>query len=105
MHAPVVLDSVQPAPMNSSAPIHISVMLDEVLQQLDPKPGQTVVDGTLGAGGHTRALAERVGAQGLVLAFDRDPAALAAAEQNLAGLPIKLAAANYRELPQILKQL
>jgi len=55
--------------MNDSAPIHVSVMLDEVLAQLDPCVGQTVVDGTLGGGGHTRALAERVGPTGLVLAL------------------------------------
>ena len=42
-------------------------------------PGGVLVDGTLGGGGHTRALAERVGPQGLVLAMDRDPAAVAAA--------------------------
>lgn len=65
----------------------------------------TLVDGTLGAGGHTRALAERVGDQGQVLAFDRDPAALAAAEKSLRGLPIKLVQADYAELPQVLGEL
>jgi 16S rRNA (cytosine1402-N4)-methyltransferase len=40
-----------------------------------------------------------------VLAFDRDPAALAAAERELAGLPIKLVHANYADLPQVLGQL
>jgi 16S rRNA (cytosine1402-N4)-methyltransferase len=86
-------------------PIHVSVMLDEVLQHLDPRPGQTLVDGTLGGGGHTRALAERVGPTGLVLAMDRDPTALAAAERNLAGMPVKLVSANFRELPEALRQL
>ena len=80
-------------------------MLDEVIHGLDPLPGQTIVDGTLGGGGHTRALAERVGPTGLVLALDRDPAALAAAERNLAGRSIKLVAANFRELPEVLTQL
>lgn len=86
-------------------PIHLSVMLAEVLQGLDPQSGQVIVDGTLGAGGHTRALAERVGAGGLVIALDRDGVALAAAERNLAGLPIKLVAASYHELPEVLQQL
>jgi len=80
-------------------------MLDEVIEWLAPAPGQVIVDGTLGAGGHTRALAARVEPGGTILAFDRDPAARAAAEINLAGLPIKLADANYRELPEILQQL
>lgn len=80
-------------------------MLDEVVAWLSPRPGMTLVDGTLGAGGHTRALAEHVGQAGQVLAFDRDPTALAAAEQNLRGLPIKLVHADYADLPQVLGEL
>jgi 16S rRNA (cytosine1402-N4)-methyltransferase len=90
--------------MDSSLPIHVPVLLDEVLAALDPRPGQTLVDGTLGGGGYARKLAELVGPQGLVLALDRDPAALEAAEHNLAGLPVKLVHANYRELDEVLKQ-
>lgn len=84
---------------------HVPVMLDEVIEWLAPRPGMTLVDGTLGAGGHTRALAEHVADEGWVLAFDRDAAALAAAEQNLRGLPIKLAHADYAELPRLLAEL
>jgi 16S rRNA (cytosine1402-N4)-methyltransferase len=80
------------------------VLLDEVLAALEPRSGQTFVDGTLGGGGYTRRLAEAVGPAGLVLALDRDPAALAAAERNLAGLPIKLVHANYCELNEVLEQ-
>ena len=76
----------------SDAPIHVSVLPTEVLQWLDPRPGQVIVDGTLGGGGHTRLIAERIGnSGGFVLALDRDPAAIAAAEKNLAGLPVKVA--------------
>jgi 16S rRNA (cytosine1402-N4)-methyltransferase len=91
--------------MSDASSLHVSVLLEEVLHWLNPQPGQTLVDGTLGGGGHTRALAERVGRDGLVLALDRDPAALAAAEKNLAGMSVKLAHANFRELPQVLKQI
>jgi 16S rRNA (cytosine1402-N4)-methyltransferase len=80
-------------------------MLDEVLAWLAPKSGMTLADGTLGAGGHTKALAERVAPDGEVLAFDRDPAALASAEQRLKGLPIKLVHSDFADLPQVLKQL
>ena len=86
-------------------PVHTPVMLDEVIEWLAPAPGQVIVDGTLGAGGHTRALAARVEPGGTILAFDRDPAARAAAEINLAGLAVKLADANYCELPEVLQQL
>ncbi|HWB13167.1 MAG TPA: 16S rRNA (cytosine(1402)-N(4))-methyltransferase RsmH [Pirellulales bacterium] len=85
--------------------LHVPVLLAEVLEWLHPQPGMTIVDGTLGAGGHTRALAGCVSPGGEVLAFDRDPAALAAAERELAGLPVKLVHANYADLPQVLGQL
>lgn len=88
-----------------ATPHHIPVLVEEVLQWLKPVAGGTFVDGTLGAGGHTRRLAELVGSSGLVVALDRDPAATGAAEKNLRGLPIKLVESNYADLPEILKQL
>ncbi|MET0294609.1 MAG: 16S rRNA (cytosine(1402)-N(4))-methyltransferase RsmH [Phenylobacterium sp.] len=51
---------------------HASVLLAEVVEALEPGPGKTIVDGTFGAGGYTRAFLER-GAR--VVAFDRDPTA------------------------------
>lgn len=80
-------------------------MLDEVVEWLAPRPGQLFVDGTLGGGGHTRALAERVGRGGFVVAFDRDPAALERAEENLKGLPVKLAHASFSEAPEVLREI
>jgi 16S rRNA (cytosine1402-N4)-methyltransferase len=62
------------------------------------------VDGTLGGGGHTRLIAAAIH-PGYVLALDRDAAAVAAAEQNLAGLPVKVAQANFRDLPAVLDEL
>ena len=85
--------------------VHVPVMLAEVLEWLDPQPGQTFVDGTLGAGGHTRAIAEAVGPEGTVVSLDRDPAARAAAETNLRGLPIMLVDSSYADLPRVLEQL
>ncbi len=91
--------------MERSPPIHVPVLLTEIVDWLAPAPGKVLVDGTLGGGGHTRALAERVGATGLVIALDRDPVARAAAEQNLAGMSVQLVAASFRELPKVLEQL
>jgi len=54
---------------------HVPVLAGEAIELLDPRPGQTVVDCTFGAGGHTRLLAGRVGASGTLIAIDRDPAA------------------------------
>ena len=67
---------------------HVSVMPRESLSFLALEPGMTVVDGTLGGGGHTRLLAEAVGPSGQVIAIDRDPAAIDRAARELAGLPI-----------------
>lgn len=80
-------------------------MLDEVIEWLAPRPGQIIVDGTLGAGGHARRLAEKVSPSGFVLAIDRDPAAIAAAEQTLVGLAIKLVKASFCESGEVLEQL
>jgi len=84
---------------------HISVLAEEVIHWLDPQPGQTFVDGTLGGGGHTRLLAERVGDQGLVIGFDRDPAAIDRAAVHLRGLPVNIVHADFREVPEVLAQL
>ncbi len=85
--------------------VHVPVLLEEVLAALDPQPGQHLVDGTLGGGGHTKALAAKVAPDGAVLAIDRDAAAIAAAEENLRGLPVLLAHASYQELPELLREL
>ena len=91
--------------MTAAERIHVSVLPEEILHWLDPQPGKILVDGTLGAGGHTRLLAERLQGEGFVLALDRDPQALAAAEKNLAGLPVKVAQANFADLPGVLDEL
>ena len=51
--------------------LHTSVLVKESLSFLNLAPGMTVVDGTLGGGGHTRMLAEIVGPTGKVIAIDR----------------------------------
>ena len=91
--------------MTEEIPVHIPVLLHEIVEWLAPRPGGVVVDGTLGGGGHTRALAERVGPEGLVIALDRDTEALERAEQGLAGLPVKLVHANFCDLPEVLDEL
>lgn len=64
---------------------HRPVLLHPLIENLQPRPGQTVVDGTLGAGGVTAALLERVVPGGHVVAIDRDPAAVARARDRFAG--------------------
>ena len=54
---------------------HVPVLAAEVIELGDPRPGDTVVDCTFGAGGHSRLIADRIGATGTLVAIDRDPAA------------------------------
>ena len=67
----------------SAAP-HIPVLLDEVIAGLAPQSGEIHVDGTFGAGGYTRAILT-TGAQ--VVAFDRDPDAIAESYWNVLQQP------------------
>jgi 16S rRNA (cytosine1402-N4)-methyltransferase len=55
---------------------HVPVMLDEVLEYLQPEPGGHYIDGTLGGGGHTAAILERSAPNGKVLGIDTDAQAL-----------------------------
>jgi 16S rRNA (cytosine1402-N4)-methyltransferase len=93
--------------MASESPVtrHVPVLADEVMHWLDPQPGQRIVDGTLGGGGHARLLAQRVGNNGRVIALDRDPAAVERAQASLQGLPIELVRANFCDLPEVLGEL
>ena len=82
--------------------LHTSVLVKESLSFLNLTPGMTVVDGTLGGGGHTRLLAESVGPRGKVVAIDRDPSAIERGAKELANLPIRFAQANFCNLPEVL---
>lgn len=64
-------------------PIHRSVLLHEVLQYLDPRPGGLYVDGTLGLGGHTEAILCQSAPDGRVVAFEWDEAAIARSRVRL----------------------
>jgi 16S rRNA (cytosine1402-N4)-methyltransferase len=54
---------------------HIPVLAGELIDVVDPRPGETAVDCTIGGGGHARLIAERLGPAGTLIGVDRDPAA------------------------------
>jgi 16S rRNA (cytosine1402-N4)-methyltransferase len=81
---------------------HESVLKSEVMQWLAPRPGQILVDGTVGGGGHTRLLAEGVGPHGLVVGLDRDPSALETARSALSSLPVRLVHESFEAVPEVL---
>jgi 16S rRNA (cytosine1402-N4)-methyltransferase len=88
-----------------SPTVHVPVLPQEVIDFLRPVMGAILVDGTLGGGGHTRALAGRVEPGGRVIAVDLDPQAVDRAATSLAGLPIQVATASYTEIPEVLAEL
>jgi 16S rRNA (cytosine1402-N4)-methyltransferase len=92
-------------PMSAAPTQHVPVLVDEVLAQLDARPGQTLVDGTLGGGGHARRLAECVLPGGRIFALDRDRAAVEAAQQALADVPVTPLWADYRNLDLVLRDV
>lgn len=87
---------------------HVPVMLEQVLDQLDPQPGETVCDCTLGGAGHSAALAGRIAPDGLLLGIDQDDRALAAAADRLdteaPGVERRLLKGNFAQLDDLLTQ-
>jgi 16S rRNA (cytosine1402-N4)-methyltransferase len=86
-------------------PHHVPVLPAEVLEALAPQPGQTIVDATIGAGGHARLLAERLGPTGRLIGLDRDVAMLRMARPRLEGLPVELVVDNFDRLRELLDEL
>lgn len=58
---------------------HTTVLLDEAVNGLNIRPDGIYIDGTFGRGGHSRLILSRLGAEGRLLAIDRDPQAIAVA--------------------------
>jgi len=65
---------------------HVPVLLKEAIRYLNVRPGGTYCDATLGLAGHSIAIARQIGPRGKLIAFDRDPEAMAIAKQKLEAL-------------------
>jgi 16S rRNA (cytosine1402-N4)-methyltransferase len=97
-------DEIQPRGSASPA-VHVPVLMREVLQYLELQPGQIVVDGTVGAGGHSSQIVKRVGDSGKLIGFDRDPYMLGLAEKKLVGTNSQLVHASYALMRERLNEL
>jgi 16S rRNA (cytosine1402-N4)-methyltransferase len=86
---------------------HRPVLLDESITYLDCNPGATILDGTVGGAGHAEAILERTGPDGILIGLDRDPDALAAAAEKLAGFGdrVRLVKASFRGISRALADL
>jgi 16S rRNA (cytosine1402-N4)-methyltransferase len=86
---------------------HEPVLLDEACSLLDLQPGMTVVDGTVGGGGHARAILERTAPDGRLVGLDLDVEALRAAQERLGpyGARLRLVRSSFRNLTAVLEEL
>ena len=93
--------------MPEALPYHVPVMRDEIVAALDPQPGHTLLDCTVGGGGHASALVERLQPGGRLIGLDQDPDALAEAGRRLApfGEAVILRQARFDELGSVLDDL
>ena len=86
---------------------HIPVMMSEVLNYLDCRPGKVYVDGTLGGSGHARAICSKISPGGVFIGIDQDIDAIKNAKDVLGSfdLTIRLFHGNFIDLPEFLRQL
>ena len=86
---------------------HQPVLLEEVLQALQPRPGGAYIDCTVGDGGHAAAILERSAPDGRLLGLEADQAAVAMAAGRLApfGDRVVLIQRNFRHLDETTRQL
>ena len=86
---------------------HVSVLADEAIACLAPRPGGIYVDGTLGGGGHAALILEASSPSGRLFGFDRDREALRAAGERLAGYGerVTLVHANFADMAEELGRL
>jgi 16S rRNA (cytosine1402-N4)-methyltransferase len=87
---------------------HEPVLVEPVLRLLAPQPGQVVLDGTVGVGGHAAVLVPRISPGGRYIGIDLDDAMLSMARQRLAELPpgvVELFQANFVDFPDCLREV
>ncbi|MBD3671939.1 MAG: 16S rRNA (cytosine(1402)-N(4))-methyltransferase RsmH [Planctomycetaceae bacterium] len=84
---------------------HKPVLLRETLQQLQLSPGLTVIDGTVGAGGHSEFILKQIGPTGTLIGLDRDTTMLEFASQKLQGNNVTLKQSSYADLDQVLAEM
>lgn len=82
---------------------HVSVLLEQCIDGLNIKPDGIYVDCTVGGAGHSVEIAKRLNSKGLLIGLDRDPDAIEAASERLAGFNARIIRSNYSELDNVLE--
>ncbi len=86
---------------------HISVLLNETIEQLNINPDGIYVDGTLGGAGHSSKIAQRLSDKGRLIGIDQDDAAIETATERLSvfGDKVTIVRSNYCEIKNVLNEL
>jgi 16S rRNA (cytosine1402-N4)-methyltransferase len=87
--------------------VHKPVLLSQLIEHLDPAPGDKILDCTVGGGGHAEAILERIGPDGMLIGIDRDERALAEARRNLErfGESARLEKCDFKDTNGLLDRL
>ena len=87
-------------------PVHVPVLVGEVIEYLAPRAGALIVDATVGDGGHAEAVLRRIAPAGRLIGFDRDAEAIAHAEERLRqfGRNVVLRHASFEDLDEELDE-
>jgi 16S rRNA (cytosine1402-N4)-methyltransferase len=91
--------------MSTAQPRHVPVLVEQVLEYLQPQPGQTIIDCTVGSGGHAQRNVERLGPHGRLLGLDQDRAMLQLARSRLPDGTVQLEQCNFDQLRPLLNRL
>lgn len=85
---------------------HVSVLLQEVIEGLSVKNGETYLDMTINGGGHASAICPLLGSKGVLIGFDQDKNALAHSEKRLSGCKAKIVLneSNFRHAKKVLAE-
>lgn len=97
------MDSVE----DKKPKFHIPVMYKEILAHLNLKPGKIIIDATMGTGGHSAGILEKIMPGGILIGLDRDQESLAVAKVRLReyGDAVKFVHGNFVDIDQIMKEL
>ena len=94
---------------NTPAGMHISIMVKEILEVLDIKPGEIGLDATFGYGGHTKAMLEKMENKGHIYALDIDPIEIVNTKKRLNDLGynddiLRVRHINFKDMDKVLEE-
>lgn len=84
---------------------HVPVLLQEVLQGLDPRPGDIAIDATFGFGGHSREIIKKIGSKGRLIGIEKDVEVIDKLGDEFKKENIKIICGDFRNLKELLEKL